>query len=191
MAGSARLARARHTGADVRAGKAQLRDGDRRALGDIRAVLIKMGVIAIAGWVLVGVVFGFAAMEGEDMYPRIRDGDLMIFYRLESEYSVGDVVTFVEDGARCTARIVAQGGDTVDLSEEGELLVNGAVQDEQIFYPTEPLEDSTTLSWEVPAGSVFLLGDFRTIAVDSRAYGPVELDKLDGKVITILRRRGI
>lgn len=165
-----------------------LRDRD---LGDIRAFLVKLATVALVGWVLIGVVFGVAVMEGEGMYPRIRDGDLMVFYRLQQDYAIGDVVTFVRDGVRHTGRIVAQAGDTVDLSDEGELLVNGSVQDEEIFYPTEAAGETIELPCVVPEGSVFLLGDFRTNAVDSRSYGPVGMSELDGKVLTILRRRGI
>lgn len=166
-------------------------EGRRSDLGDIRAFLVKLAAVALAGWVLLGWVFGVAVMEGEGMYPRIRDGDLMVFYRLQQSYAIGDVVTFVRDGTRHTGRVVAQGGDTVDLSDEGELLVNGSVQDEQIFYPTEATGESVELPCEVPEGSVFLLGDFRTNATDSRAYGPVDTRELEGKVLTILRRRGI
>ncbi len=163
----------------------------RRALGDITAFLIKLVVILVAGWILLGFVFGVAVMEGEDMYPRLRDGDLMVYYRLQQEYHIGDVVTFSREGRRYTGRIVAQGGDTVDLTEEGQLLVNGSIQDEEIFYLTQQVEGGISLPCEIPEGSVFLLGDFRTNATDSRSYGPVELGSLDGKVITILRRRGI
>lgn len=164
---------------------------DKLALRDIRDFLIKLAFIVVLGWVLLGVVFGVAVMEGEDMYPRLRDGDLMVYYRLQQDYHIGDVVTFKSDDRRYTGRIVAQGGDTVDITEEGELIVNGSVQTEEIYYPTEITEGSIDFPCEIPQGSVFLLCDFRTTGYDSRNYGPVEIDSLDGKVITILRRRGI
>lgn len=164
---------------------------DKLALRDIRDFLIKLAFIVVLGWILLGVVFGVAVMEGEDMYPRLRDGDFMVYYRLQQDYHIGDVVTFKSDDRRYTGRIVAQGGDTVDITEEGELIVNGSVQTEEIYYPTEITEGSIDFPCEVPQGSVFLLCDFRTTGYDSRNYGPVEIDSLDGKVITILRRRGI
>ena len=164
---------------------------DRMAIRDIWAFLIKLAVVLLAGWILFGFVFGVAIMEGEDMYPRIRDGDLLVYYRLQEEYHIGDVATFSQDGRRYTGRIVAQGGDTVDISEDGQLLINGSIQDEEIFYPTETVEGGISLPYTIPEGEVFLLCDFRTTGVDSRTYGSVELGKLDGKVITILRRRGI
>lgn len=164
---------------------------DKQALQDIRAFLIKLVVIAFIGWLLLGFVFGVTVMEGEDMYPRIRDGDVLIYYRLQQEYHIGDVTTFRHDGRRYTGRIVAQGGDTVDITEDGQLLVNGSVQDEEIFYPTETVDGGIPFPCEIPEGSVFLLCDFRTNSIDSRSYGPVDIEELDGKVMTILRRRGI
>lgn len=166
-------------------------DKKRQAIGDIRAFLIRLAVALLAGWVLLGVILGVTVMEGEDMYPRIRDGDLMIYFRLQKEYHQGDVVTFVQGGQRYTGRIVAQGGDLVDISEEGELLVNGNVQSEEIFYPTQKGEGTLAFPCQIPENCVFLLSDFRTNGRDSRHYGPVEIKELDGKVITILRRRGI
>lgn len=167
------------------------RRGDRQAIRDILAFLAKLAVTLLAGWVLLGVVFGLAVQQGEDMYPRLRDGDLMLYYRLQQTYYVGDVVTFVRDGQRYTGRIVAQGGDTVDLTGDGELLVNGNTQSEEVFYPTQPVQGGIELPCTVPEDGFFLLCDFRTNATDSRSYGTVLKKDLDGKVITILRRRGI
>lgn len=169
----------------------RMTERNKQALWDIRAFLVKLAVIVLFGWLLSGVIFGVAVMEGEDMYPRIRDGDVLFYYRLQQEYHIGDVATFTCDGRRYTGRIVARGGDTVDITEEGQLLVNGSVQDEEIFYPTETVNSGIEFPCEIPGGSVFLLCDFRTNGIDSRSYGPVDRDELDGKVVTILRRRGI
>lgn len=169
----------------------QRKDEKTTAIRDILAFVIKLAVILLLFWILFGFVFGLAVKKGEDMYPRIRDGDLMVYYRLQQEYHIGDVVTFSRDGTRRTSRIVAQSGDTVDINEEGQLLVNGSIQEEEIFYPTEKVGEEVSLPCELKEGEVFLLSDFRTNGMDSRQYGPVIIEDLDGKVITILRRRGI
>lgn len=163
----------------------------KQAIGDIRAFLIRLAVVILTGWVLLGVVFGAAVMEGEDMYPRIRDGDLMIYFRMQKDYHQGDVVIFSQGERRYVGRIVALDGDTVDINEEGELLINGNVQSEEIFYPTQVVDETVNFPCQIPGDSVFLLSDFRTNGTDSRSYGPIATRELDGKVITILRRRGI
>jgi signal peptidase I len=130
-------------------------------------------------------------MHGETMYPRLRDGDLILYYRLEKDYNIDDVVVFKVDDLTCVARIVAQGGDVVDINDNGQLLVNGNVQEEEIFYPTEEFPGGITYPYTVESDSYFMLCDYRTISADSRSYGAVSLQNICGKVITILRRRGI
>jgi signal peptidase I len=157
----------------------------------IREFLIKLVLVCLALWATFTFVFGVRQMHGETMYPRLRDGDLMIYYRLEQNYYTGDVVTFEVDGNQRTARIVAMGGDVVTLSDSGELIVNGGVQSEEIFYPTQAIEGGVIYPYTVPEDSYFVLCDFRTSSSDSRDYGAISRSDLDGKVITILRRRGI
>jgi signal peptidase I len=48
-----------------------------------------------------------------------------------------------------------------------------------------------TYPYTVEADSYFVLCDFRTASIDSRSFGAVPKKNLDGKVITLLRRRGI
>jgi signal peptidase I len=125
------------------------------------------------------------------MYPRLRDGDLILYNRMERNYAIGDVVVFKVGKLTCVARIVAQGGDVVEVNNDGQLLVNGNVQEEEIFYPTEADPGGVGYPYTVEENSYFMLCDFRTNGTDSRYYGAVPADDFCGKVITILRRRGI
>jgi signal peptidase I len=145
---------------------------------------------------LIGVIFtflfGIARVSSDTMYPKIRDGDLIFYDRLAKDYNIGDVITFKGKGKRRVARVVAKGGDVVDINDDNQLIVNGNVQDEEIFYPTEKHESDVTYPYTVPENSYFVLCDFRTQAVDSRNYGALSQSDIDGKVLTILlRRRGI
>lgn len=165
---------------------------DKKSWRDIRIFFIKLAVFVLSVWVIFTFLFGIARINGEAMYPRIRDGDLIFYYRLGKDYNIGDVLTFRIDGSRRVARVVAKGGDVVNINDDGKLLVNGNVQEEEIFYPTEKLVSDVTYPYTVPEDSYFMLGDFRTIAVDSRGYGAVSESDIDGQVISILlRRRGI
>jgi signal peptidase I len=153
--------------------------------------LLKLAVTLLVLWVIFAFVFGIRQVSGEAMYPRLRDGDLILFYRLESDYQIDDVVTFRQDGMTYYGRIVAQGGDVVQIDESGQLSVNGNVQQEEIFYETEPQNGDVTYPYTVEADSYFILCDYRTVGTDSRSYGAVARNELDGKIITLLRRRGV
>jgi signal peptidase I len=153
--------------------------------------VMKLALVLLSVWTIFTFVFGIRQISGETMYPRLRDGDLILYYRLEKDYQIGDVVTFEMNGTTFLGRIVAQGGDVVEINSDGQLLVNGNVQQEEIFYPTEPQDGDVTYPCTVEKDSYFILCDYRTMGFDSRTYGTVPRSTLDGKIITILRRRGI
>jgi signal peptidase I len=151
----------------------------------------KLAVVLLVLWAIFTFVFGIRQVSGETMYPRLRDGDLILYYRLEQDYQIGDVVTFRLKDSTFYCRIVAQGGDVVEVTDDGQLIVNGNTQQEEIFYETMPQNGDVTYPCTVEEGSYFVLCDFRTVGFDSRTYGTIPQSDLDGKVITVLRRRGI
>ena len=124
------------------------------------------------------------------MDPMVEQGDLVLYYRLDKSPSVGDVVVVnYEDHDTCM-RVVAREGDIVDIDENG-LVINGNHQyEEKIFHDTELVQDGVTFPIEVKPGEVFLLGDNRQYAHDSRMVGCVKTSELEGTVTAVLRRRG-
>lgn len=154
--------------------------------GLLRRVLL----LALVGWLLLTQLFLITQVSGNDMFPALKDGDLVIAYRLENHYAKGDVVVYTVNGETRVGRIAARATDTVTFTESGALLVNGTTQSGEIVYPTYA-KDGIDYPYTVSDGFVFLLGDFRTQAEDSRDFGPVPMEDIRGKVITILRRRGI
>ena len=166
--------------------------GKRRGAGfEGLLLLIKVLLIALILSALFGLILGIARCEGEDMSPAVKDGDLVIFYRLQREYHTGDVVVFQWEGKTRLLRIVAMEGDTVDITEEG-LSVNGYLQQEsEIYEETLPYKEGISFPVTLKAGEVFVLGDGRENAKDSRLYGPIDEGEIKGGVITVLRHRGI
>ena len=119
-----------------------------------------------------------------------KDGDLVLGIRLEKDYAKNDVVVYERSGKLRVGRVLARGGDIVTLSESGVVEVNGSAQGGGILYPTYP-KSLLSYPYAVPEDSVFILGDCRTQAEDSRDFGPVHCSALKAKVITLIRRRGL
>lgn len=147
-------------------------------------------VILLVVWMLFSQVFLVTRVSGQEMFPAVKDGDLVLAYRLQGTYVKGDVVVYTVDGKAKTGRIAARWGDVVAMDDTGSLLVNGTVQSGEIVYPTYA-KDALEYPYTVPDRCVFILGDYRTQSEDSRDFGAVSLDNVKGKVITILRRRGL
>lgn len=84
-------------------------------------------------------------------------------------------------------RVVAVAGDTVDMTEDG-LVINGALQSEpDPSKDTLPLDSGTSFPVKLKKGEVFLMGDNRPDAVDSRQFGPVQAKDTLGELMTVIR----
>ena len=145
-----------------------------------------MAVILLAAFTQ---VFFITAANGTDMYPAILDGDIVLGYRLDTNYVKNDVVVCEVEGKEVIGRIIAREGDSVNITKEGTLYVNGTEQTGEIAFPTNP--GKQTYPYTVPEGCVYLLGDYRTNTTDSRDFGPVDTKQIKAKVVSIFRRRGI
>ena len=154
------------------------------------SLLGRVVFIAAAAWLLFSQVFLLMQARGTDMFPAVKDGDLLIGYRLQKDYEQENVVVYKRDGKSYVGRVVAKSGDYVDITEEGSLIVNGSVKSGEILYPTYERE-GVNYPYVVPESMVFILADYRTQAQDSRDFGAVELKDVQAKVITILRRRSL
>lgn len=79
-------------------------------------------------------------------------------------------------------RVVGLGGETVDILD-GKVLINGEVLNEPYTHglPTEPM--TLEMPYEIPEGSVWLMGDYRTNSADSRVFGAVPLSEIRGRAI--------
>ena len=123
------------------------------------------------------------------MFPAIKGGDLLIGFRLQRNFLKNDVVVYKANGKLQVGRILGQETDVITIDDTGQLLVNGTPQTGEIAFPTYAKKGTKKYPYRVPKGCVFLLGDYRTQTKDSRDYGPIKMEDVKAKVITVLRRR--
>ena len=158
---------------------------------ELRALGIKIAVIAASALLLFTCVYGLHRSADPGMNPSVKDGDLVIFYRFDKKYRAGDLVLLSFQGKKQVRRVIATAGDTVDITEDG-LVINGALQQEHgIYQKTWRYADGIPFPLTLGEGQVFVLGDAREGATDSRIYGAVNAGDTRGTVITIFRRRSL
>ena len=105
----------------------------------------------------------------------------------------GDVIVFVAPGqpgnAPWISRVVAVAGDRVALSE-GTVFIDGQPQamppGASPALGPGPGRDMDALT--VPAGDVFVMGDNRDHAMDSRYFGTVPRENLVGRLVQVFRQ---
>ena len=85
-------------------------------------------------------------------------------------------------------RVIALPGEYVEIKDEavyinGEKLEEDYLQDGVVTDMKSGKEDTYFTNFTVPENTVFVLGDNRTGSTDSRLFGCIPLEKIEGKVL--------
>ncbi len=129
------------------------------------------------------------AVEQTSMEPTLEPSQRLLVDRLTPRfdpYKPGDIIVFEAPAdahvpAPVIKRVIAIGGSVVSL-EGGLVLVDGVAIDEPYTFGGEPTLPTAGLTrWEVPAGFLFVLGDNRSVSVDSRSFGPIAVASVVGR----------
>ena len=130
------------------------------------------------------------------MIPTIQVDDHIMIYRLGTHLGSTpdqeDVVVFYDPTdifPNLVKRVIATEGQTVDLTPDGHVMVDGEILYEPYIQPgsaTGPLPPESNLGapieypFVVPEGHIFVMGDNRERSSDSRAFGPVAVSEVKG-----------
>ena len=164
----------------------------RSPMNPIHVFFIHAFVIVLILWLMFGVICGLATAPNNDMYPQIKTSDLLLYYRMENRYSAQDVVVVYVNDTRYVGRIVAVEGDTVEITDEETLVINGNTMNESnIYTPTPNYEGFVKYPVTLGKDEFFVLSDNRNGGEDSRYYGVITGKNILGTVITVVRRNNI
>ena len=150
-------------------------------LTSLLLLVIKLLIVAGLAVMIFTFIFGLSRNQSLNMQPAVQDGDLLLYYRIVQNYQADQIVIVRYDGRKLPARVIATAGDTVDITAEG-LVVNGSsVVEPAVLGETTQFQNAVTFPLTVGQGQVFLLGDNRENAVDSRVFGCVDEHDIQGK----------
>ena len=152
-------------------------------------LLVKIIATVTALWILLSYIVAINVCHENSAYPMIKDGDFCLTCRL-SELKQGAPVSYYADGHIKFARVIAFGGDTVDIKND-TVQVNGYNIAENVVYPTNLQGNALEFPYTIPDDCVFVLNDYRSDLSDSRTFGGIPLSDIQGTVVFIMRRRGI
>ena len=148
--------------------------------------------LVFAGMLL---IFTFIARpatgDGESMLPTLQNGERLVISNLFYEPKPGDIVVLCgeadrEEGRNLIKRIIAVGGQTIDIDfETGDVTVDGEVLDEPYILERTHLDEGTQFPLTVPEGEIFVMGDNRNGSRDSRSVtvGTVKQEYIVGRVL--------
>ncbi|NGQ93911.1 signal peptidase I [Brevibacillus sp. SYP-B805] len=150
-----------------------------------------LGIAIVLAVLIRSFLFAPFIVEGESMETTLHNAEKLVvnkaIYYLEKPKR-GDIIVFhAEPKKDYIKRVIGVGGDTIQVKDD-VLYINGKRVDEPYLAQNReeakaqgvPLtEDFGPVT--VPEGQLFVMGDNRLNSHDSRAIGPVSLDKVVGR----------
>lgn len=145
---------------------------------------IALLVIAAAIAILVATLWmPVLRVYGDSMSPLLKDGDIVVLTKSHN-FQVGEPIAFYYNNKILIKRVIAKSGDWVDIAEDGTVSVNGEILDEPYISEKAYGECDLEFPYQVPVDRVFVLGDHRSVSIDSRSsqVGCIAEEQIVGKL---------
>ena len=150
-----------------------------------RNAMVALAAVFAGAVLLSMLVLPLYRIYGDSMTPTLEEGDVVMAYKT-GEFKSGDLVVFSYNNKTLVKRVIAVPGDWVDIDDSGNVSVNGQVLDESYLHGEKSLgQTDIQFPYQVPEGKCFVLGDHRSVSVDSRLsqMGAIPGEQIVGKVV--------
>ena len=150
----------------------------------LRGTVYSLAVVAAVAILIATLWMPVLQITGASMAPTLVDGQFVVAVK-KSEFQTGDITAFYYNNKILIKRVIASAGDWVDISENGDVYVNGVLLEEPYIKEKSLGECNIEFPYQVPDGKVFVMGDDRAASLDSRttAVGPVSKEQVLGRVV--------
>ena len=150
----------------------------------LRSTVYALIIVAAVAILIAVLVFPVLRIHGSSMTPNLYDGNLVVCLK-NSKYEVGDSIAFYYNNKILVKRVIARSGEWVDIDANGYVYVNGEKLEEPYVQDHALGECDIELPYQVPDGRVFVMGDHRSVSVDSRStsVGCVSDEQIVGRLL--------
>ena len=161
---------------------------DRKKVKKIRIELIVYGLAVLMLLFSIFFRLNFRIYKNStlSMYPTIDVGDYSIATFNFKEINRGDMIAFKDpfgSGDNYIKRVIGLPNETIEIKDH-ELYISGEKYDD-IFKSSEIPETYYEIVLE--SDEYFVMGDNRSISLDSRDFGPIKYQDIIAKVIRVVK----
>lgn len=169
-----------------------MRNFEQREIREIKKFIITL-VLIVFVFIISRFLYSVNLVSGNSMSDTVNDGGIVLTNKMISNYERFDIVLAEVKMANsdieqiAIKRVIGLPNDSI-IIKNGTIYVNG-IEIEKYNFPTEDgglFSETVTLKDD----EYFLVGDNRQNSYDSRFYGGITKDKIQGKVEYILYKGG-
>jgi signal peptidase I len=150
----------------------------------LRNTIFTLVTVAAAAVLIAVLLMPVLQIYGSSMTPTLSEGEIVVSVK-GTKMKTGDIVAFYYNNNVLIKRVIAQPGDWVNITEDGTVFVNNEAIDEPYLTEKAFGECNIQLPYQVPDSRIFVMGDHRSVSIDSRntAVGCVADEQIVGKIV--------
>lgn len=151
----------------------------------LKSTVFTLITVAAAAVLIATLWLPVLQIYGNSMTPTLKSGDMVISVNAK-KLKHGDVIAFYYNNKVLVKRVIATSGQWVNIDKKGNVSVDGKKIKEPYLSKGEKAygETNIKLPYQVPDGKIFVMGDHRSVSIDSRntAVGTVGDEQLVGRL---------
>jgi len=155
-----------------------------RFVSTLRSTIFALITVAAAAVLIAVLLLPILRIYGTSMKGTL-DGDDVVISVKTSSFERGDVVAFYYNNNILVKRVIARAGEWVDIDEEGNVYVDQKPLEEPYLSEKAFGETNIELPYQVPEGRIFVMGDNRSVSIDSRntSIGCIAMEQIVGRIV--------
>lgn len=150
----------------------------------LRSTIFVLITVAAAAVLVATLWMPVLQISGNSMSPTLTDGEIVVSWK-GSGWEPGDIIAFYYENKILVKRVIAGPGDGVNIDEDGTVYINDVELHEPYLVEKALGDCNIALPYQVPESKIFVMGDHRSVSLDSRntVLGCVAYDQIVGRLV--------